>query len=200
VEKIVAMRKALNNRVRGERGFSMVELLMTVAVMLVLTAFVVPNIIQITQIYRLNGATTSLQNIFEVARLSAIRRNTQINLRQTTLGGQWLFYVDLNGTGNYATTDSSYLLPLDMQIAPTEAPAASTTLLSNLQALDSNGCIGFDSRGTVNYAICGAGTPVVCFISIGMGSSNSGFRAVTVTTMGQAKAWTALANGVWNTM
>jgi hypothetical protein len=112
------------------------------------------------------------------------------------MAGQNLFYVDLLGTGNYVNTDPTYFLPSDMQLAP----AASTTQLANIQALGVNGCVGFDSRGTVTYATCGAGAPVVWFISIGITGANSGYRAITITPMGQAKAWTASPGGIWNTM
>jgi prepilin-type N-terminal cleavage/methylation domain-containing protein len=183
-----------------ERGFSLVELVVVLGMMLTLSAIAVPSVMQSIGIYRLNVAATSLQNMVEVTRFSAIRRNTQISLRQTTLNGQNLFYVDLNGTGIYANTDPSYLLPLDMQIAPAGAPVASTTNLANTQALSSSGCIGFDSRGIVNYSTCGSGAPVVWFVSIGLSSSTTGYRAVTVSPMGQAKSWTAQSGGIWNTM
>jgi prepilin-type N-terminal cleavage/methylation domain-containing protein len=194
------MKKNSKHYFSTERGFSLVELVVVVAMMLTLSAIAVPSVMQSIGVYRLNVAATSLQNIAEVTRFSAIRRNTQINLRQTTLNGQKLFYVDLNGTGSYTNTDPSYLLPLDMQIAPPGAPAASATQLANTQALSSSGCIGFDSRGIVNYSTCGSGTPVVWFVSIGLSSSNTGYRAVTVSPMGQAKSWTAPSGGIWSTM
>jgi len=69
----------------------MVELLIAVVIMLVVSAIAVPNVIQTTQIFRLNTATTSLQNTVEVAPFTAIRRNTQIELRRTTWNGQLRF-------------------------------------------------------------------------------------------------------------
>jgi type IV fimbrial biogenesis protein FimU len=183
-----------------ERGFSLVELLVVVAVMMALSAIAVPSFMQSIRIYRLNFAATSLQNMVEVTRFSAIRRNTQISLRQTTSNGRTLFYVDLNGTGAYTNTDPTYILPADMQLAPTGAPAASTTNLANAQALSSSGCIGFDSSGVVNYATCGSGTPVVWFVSIGLTSSSTSYRAITVSPMGQAKSWIAPSGGPWNAM
>jgi prepilin-type N-terminal cleavage/methylation domain-containing protein len=196
----VTMEKSSKHSFSTERGFSLVELIVVVAMVLTLSAIAVPSVMQSIGIYRLNVAATSLQNLVEVTRFSAIRRNTQISFRQTTLNGQNLFYVDLNGTGIYANTDPSYLLPLDMQIAPAGAPAASATNLANTQGLGSSGCIGFDSRGVVNYSTCGSGTPVVWFMSIGLSSSTTGYRAVTVSPMGQAKSWTASSNSIWNTM
>jgi prepilin-type N-terminal cleavage/methylation domain-containing protein len=185
---------------RTEHGFSMVELVIALAIMLLLSAIAVPSIVRSIAIYRLNVAATSLQNIVEVARFNAIRRNTQVNLRRTTQAGLELFYVDLQGTSNYVVSDPSYILPADMQVAPAGAPASASTLLPNTQALGANGCIGFDSRGTINYATCGAGAPVVWFISISLTVPNSSFRAVTVTPMGQAKAWTASGGQTWDTM
>jgi len=196
------MRKkmTLEKNVRTQRGFSVVELSIAVAIMLVLLAMAVPSVLQSIHIFRLNSAATSLQNIMEITRFSAVRKNTEIALRQTTLNGQQLFYVDLNGTGAYANTDPSYLLPLDIEWNPAGAPAASTTNLASTQALASGDCIAFDARGVVSYATCGAGTQVVWFMSVGLLNNNDGYRAVTVTPMGQAKAWTASSAGSWGTM
>jgi prepilin-type N-terminal cleavage/methylation domain-containing protein len=194
------MKRTQTGRLRTSHGFSIVELATVVAIMLLLSAIALPSVIQSARTYRLNAAATNLQNIIEVARFSAIHKNTQINLRRTTLGGQQLLYVDLAGNSTYTATDPGFLLPADMEFGPAGAPAASTTLLANTQALGANGCIGFDSRGTVTYSTCGAGVPVVWFISIGLTGFNSSYRAVTVTPMAQAKAWTAPSGGNWNTM
>lgn len=178
----------------------MIELVVVVAIMLLLSAMALPRVVQSIRIYRLNIAASSLQNIMEIARFNAIRRNTSINLRRTTVAGQELLYVDLQGNGAYVNTDPAYFLPTDMQIGPAGAPAAASTALPNTQALGAGGCITFDSRGTVNYTNCGGGVPVVWFIAINQIASANIYRAVTITPMGQAKAWAAASGQNWKTM
>ena len=131
-------------------------------------------------IYQLNAASTSLQNLIEVARFNAVRRNTTISLRQTLVSGQAAFYVDLANSGSYANTDPVYIVPTTVQVAPAAAPAAATTGLANTRALD-GGCISFNSRGVVDYTNCGGGAQSVWFISLGLTNNVGGYRAITLS-------------------
>jgi len=195
------MMKTSRKRKRSERGFSMVELLLVVAIMLVLSAITVPSVMQSLRIYRLNASATAVQNIMETARYTAIRRNKIVKLQAAVINGQNALWVDAAGTGAYVNTDPVYFLPADMTFAPAGAPAAGTTGLANTQALGATGCISFDQRGTVTYAApCGAGAPVAWFLSVGLTGNTSYYRGVTVSTMGQAKAWTGGYGGAWKVM
>ena len=190
-------------KTRGEQGFSAIEVVVVVAVIVILSAVAIPSFINSSRIYRLNSATTSVQNLFELGRMNAVRRNKKISVNRDVVGGRTRLFVDLAGTGAYVNTDPSFLLPADMQLNPSGAPASSTTGLTNMQTLGTTGCIGFDSRGTVAYGTVGAstcgtaGTAVNWFVSVGLTTSTSWFRAVTVTPMGQAKAWTGSYGGNW---
>jgi len=178
----------------------MIEIVVVVALMMVLSAIAVPSVLQSMSVYRLNSTATSVQNLIEVARFNAVRRNTTVSFRNTTLGGQTAFYVDLTNSGAYAAgTDPVFYVPTYALIAPAAAPAASTTGLANTAALG-NGCISFNSRGVVDYTTCGAGVQSVWFISLGLANGTGGYRAITLTPMGQAKSWTASAGGNWGTM
>jgi len=83
-------------RLSTQRGFSIVELVIVLGMMLVLSAIGLPRIVASMSIYQLNAASTSLQNLIEVARFTAVRRNTTISLRQTLVSGHTAFYVDLS--------------------------------------------------------------------------------------------------------
>lgn len=187
------------NRHSSEYGFSMVELSLVLGLMLVLSAIGLPRIVTSLSVYKLNAASTSLQNLIEQARFTAVRRNATISLRQTLINGQAAFYVDVANSLAYANTDPTYVVPTNIQIAPAAAPAAGTTGLANTAALGA-GCISFNSRGVVDYTNCGGGVQSVWFISLGSTNNTAGYRAITVTPMGQAKSWTASAGGTWGTM
>jgi type IV fimbrial biogenesis protein FimT len=192
------MKNMPKDRLSVQSGFSMVELVVVLGVMLVLSAIGLPSLVTSMSVYKVNVAASSLQNLIEVARFNAVRRNTTISLRQTLVNGQAAFYVDLAG-GAYVNTDPVYIVPTTVQLAPAGAPAASTTGLANTAALG-GGCISFNSRGVVDYTTCGGGVQSVWFISLGLTNNNGGFRAITVTPMGQAKSWTAPTGGTWSTM
>ena len=192
------MKNMPKDRLSVQSGFSMVELVVVLGVMLVLSAIGLPKLVTSMSVYKVNVAASSLQNLIEVTRFNAVRRNTTISLRQTLVNGQAAFYVDLAG-GAYVNTDPVYIVPTTVQLAPAGAPAAGTTGLANTAALGA-GCISFNSRGVVDYTTCGAGVQSVWFISLGLTNNNGGFRAITVTPMGQAKSWTAPTGGTWSTM
>ncbi|HET6928806.1 MAG TPA: prepilin-type N-terminal cleavage/methylation domain-containing protein [Candidatus Acidoferrum sp.] len=194
----MTMKNKRKARPSTQRGFSMIELVVVVGIILLLSAISVPNIMRSMNIYRLNATATSLQNIIEVARFNAVRLNTSISVRQTVVSGQPAFYVDL-ANGAYVSTDPVFLVPNYVQVTPTGAPAASTTGLPNTNALGS-GCIAFNSRGVVDYTTCGGGVQSVWYISLGMIGTNAGYRAITVTPMGQAKVWSATGSGGWSAM
>jgi type IV fimbrial biogenesis protein FimT len=194
----MTMKKMTNNRLSTQRGFSLIELVVVMGMMMVLSAITVPSVLQSMNSYRLNVATTSLQNIIEVARFNAVRRNSTISLRQGLVNGQAAFYVDLPNSGAYVNTDPVYLVPTNVQVAPAAAPAAAATGLANTRAL-AGGCISFNSRGVADYTNCGGGVQSVWFISLGMANGNAGYRAITLTPMGQAKTWGS-ASGTWKAM
>lgn len=193
------MKKISTNRHSTERGFSMIELVVVVAMIMVLSAIGLPSINNSLAVYKLNAASTSLQNLIEQARFNAVRRNARVSLRQTLINGQAAFYVDILDNSVYVNTDPTYVVPTTVQIAPSVAPAASTTGLPNTAALG-GGCISFNSRGVVDYTTCGGGVQSVWFISLGLTNNIGGYRAITLTPMGQAKSWTAPAGGTWGTM
>lgn len=184
----------------------MIELLVVVGLMMVLSAIAVPSVMQSLYVYRLNDAATSVQNLVEVARFNAVRRNSTVSFRKTTINAQTVYYADLTNSGVYVNTDPAYFVPTNVQIAPAAAPAAATTGLANTAALG-NGCISFNSRGVVDYTTCGAGVQSVWFISLGLATGpgglpagTAGYRAITLTPMGQAKSWTAATGGNWGNM
>jgi len=182
-----------------QRGFSMIELLVVVGMIMVLSAISLPKIVNSMSVYKLNVACTSIQNLIEVARFNAVRRNSTISLLQTLINGQAAFYVDIPNTAAYVNTDPTYIVPTTVQVAPAGAPGAGTTGLANTAALG-GGCISFNSRGVVDYTNCGGGVQSVWFISLGLTNNIGGYRAITLTPMGQAKSWTAPASGTWGVM
>ncbi|SRR5260221_691004 len=195
----MTMKNIRANRLSNQGGFSLIELLVVVGLMMVLSAIALPSVLQSVSVYRLSSTATSIQNLIEVARFNAVRRNTTVNFRQTTLNGQLAFYVAVTNGTTYATTDPVYIVPSYALVAPAGAPAANTTGLANTAALG-NGCISFNSRGVVDYTTCGAGVQSVWFISLGAVNGTGGYRAITLTPMGQAKSWTAPAGGNWGNL
>jgi len=87
---------------RGERGFTLVELMITMAVALVLIMIAVPSFKSLTLSNKLNTAANDIVNAIHVARMEAVKRNANTQLcsnsasvnTSDTLGGAC---TDANG-------------------------------------------------------------------------------------------------------
>jgi len=64
-----------------ERGFSLVEMVVVVAIMIVLAAIAVPNVQGVLDGYRLQSATSLLASKLGEARINALKRNRETWLR-----------------------------------------------------------------------------------------------------------------------
>jgi Tfp pilus assembly protein FimT len=196
----VKLKRTLPNRSHSLRGFSLLELVVALAVAMLLAAIAIPSVVSTYNQYRLGVQASLIANELDQLRMIAVRRNTTITLYSTTSGSNSVVYIDANKSGGLDATDPQVILPLDMQISnglsttPTGMPGVSSlgSYYSAAVKLPSGG-ISFTSNGTIS----GAAGPY--FIVIGYtNTSKYGYRAVTVTPMGQIKVWTASSGGSWS--
>src|SRR5438445_5678718 len=61
------------------RGFSMIELVVVLVVILITSAITAPSFMRAYQYYQVSNAATSMANVIKYTRYEAIRRNTPIN-------------------------------------------------------------------------------------------------------------------------
>jgi prepilin-type N-terminal cleavage/methylation domain-containing protein len=103
---------------KAQRGFSMVEMLVVVFVMLITAAIASPNIMQAVYNVRLRTSAGDLSGLMQQARMLAAKSNTPYDIRYTTLNGAQIAFIDLNLDGNYSSGE-----PL-VQFSGTVVPAA----------------------------------------------------------------------------
>ena len=77
----------------SSRGFSLVELVVALAVALVLSANAIPNIVSTYNQYRLGVQATLIANELDQLRMIAVRRNTTITLYSTP-GSPTVLFID----------------------------------------------------------------------------------------------------------
>ena len=177
-------------------GYSLIEMMVTLAVGLILVSVALPTMIGAIQSYRLNSTSQQIANLIELTRYTAIRRNAVMSMQMAVNNGSTIFYVDLNGNGSLDPTEPMIILPSDMQVATTQplTPGPASTGLANTQNFTTQ--INFDYRGTVNFPV-GSSTAAY-FLAIGFtNQAQYGCRAVTVTPMGQTKAWKTAGSSAW---
>src|ERR1700682_4555052 len=191
---------ARRSLLRGNQfGYSLVEMVMTLAIGLILVSVALPILVGAIQSYRLNSIAQQTADLIELTRYTAISRNATVSLHKAIQNGNTVFYIDLNGNGALDAAEPLIVVPSDMQLANGQAltPGPAGTGLGNAQ--DFTDTITFDYRGTVSYPAGGAITPY--FLALGyVTQTQYGCRAVTVTAMGQTKTWKAPAGGAWVSM
>jgi prepilin-type N-terminal cleavage/methylation domain-containing protein len=181
-------------------GYSLVEMMMTLAIALILLSVAMPMMIGAIQGYRLNSAAQQVANFVDLARYTAIRNNRLLIVQTGVTAGRVTLYMDFNGNGQADPNEPRIILPGDIAIANGDSLAPdgnSFGLRTNLQGFTTQ--ITFDSRGVLNFG--GGMAPTSYFLAIGFSTQvGSGYRAVTVTPMGQTKMWKGPASGLWSAL
>src|ERR1700719_927345 len=105
---------------RGQLGYSLIEMMMTLAVGLILVSVALPAMISAIQSYRLNSVSQQIASLIELTRYTAIRRNNVIRSRMTP--DNTVFFIDVNGNGTLDPGEPMFMLPGDMQLANSQCP------------------------------------------------------------------------------
>jgi type II secretory pathway pseudopilin PulG len=202
------------NYVRRDRtgGFSIIELLIVLFVVMVIAAIAIPNILLAVSNIRLRASAGDLAGLMQQARILAAKNNTTYPVRYTTTGGAQIAYVDLNGNSTFSTGE-----PV-MQFSGTAAPASGAPSGSGGQpsayvlagdtgsgSYDNTNILGYTGRGLpCNYDT--STTPATCstppakyfvYYITDTRVGRAGWAAVVVTKGGRAKIVTW--NGsTWN--
>lgn len=170
---------------RKERGFSVIELVVSCAVVMILTAVAIPSLTRSYQIYQLNSAATQLSGMLKLTRFEAIRRNTPISCQFQQNGGTWQISINSPSAPAQFVMSSTTLVggggPSSASIA-TAMNAAALTALSG-----ANGSITFDQRGAV-VPNAGQALPYVLYIR-NAADASLGYRAVVIMASGVIHVW-----------
>jgi len=187
---------------RLERGFSLVELLLSVAILAVLLVISIPTLLKAYHSYQLNDAASRFSGILKSTRFSAIRKNTSVDCQVKQSGTNYAIWVDLDGDGTAESTEPQILITgtvtlLDSGSVPNPAPIAAAlgagspaiTVLS-----PGNSSVTFDQRGAIKFT----GPPAVDVFY--MGNTNLpdlGFTAIVLLPSGNVQVWSAGPGGTW---
>lgn len=97
--------------VRGSRGFTIVELMVTVAVMAILAAIGVPSMQGLVRNFRLNGAAGEMSAALQLARSEATRRNARVMVCPSSdglvcgSGTNWTRWIVLGAANNSSAAE-----------------------------------------------------------------------------------------------
>jgi type II secretory pathway pseudopilin PulG len=160
-------------------GFSLVELLLVLAVSMIVMGFAVPVVQNAIRAYTVNSAASNVSRFVQLARYAAIRRNAPAC---TLIQGRF-FGVDTDCDGAFASSDSRYTLPAGIVVHATGPGTVDGMNFSDTPVPADPSYpapVTFNARG--NTAL----SPAVGVIYLeGWGN----YSAVTVTGVGRARSW-----------
>ncbi len=185
-------------------GFSIVELVVSLSIMLILTAIAVPSLMRSLRAYQLNDAAGRLSDMLKFTRFEAVRRNTQVNFLMQASGTGWLVGTDSNNNGALDPIEKQQLIAgyatlLPAGVAPTPTAIRAALRGAALTTLSgANGAVTFDARGAIRLGINGAISPNAYVFYVGNANdTDAGYRAVVLLPSGSTQTWTAPSGGPW---
>jgi len=183
------------------RGYSIVELLVSLAVISILSAFAVPSLVRTYRSYQMDDAASQVAAQLKFTRYEAIRRNNAINCLNKPQNGVLTMFTDnvaAGGAGNGVVdaSERQILFPanapatlVDVGAVPGASSLTGVVGAGALTTVSStNGTITFDGRG----AKTAPAGPSVYWV----GNAVYGWRAVTVLPAGSVQVWSN-ATGTW---
>jgi len=185
-------------------GFTILELVVVVAVIMIVTAVSLPSFLRTIRLYQLNDAATQVAGVLKFTRYEAIRLNVSstvglggpLNARVRQAGTITNVFTDSNYDTNVQNTEKQIQLTGNVNLVPAGTPpgglaaAVGVATLTNVPL--ANGAIAFDNRG----AITPASVSVLYVGNVAL--PNLGYRAVVLLPSGSVQIWTTTdATGNW---
>jgi Tfp pilus assembly protein FimT len=193
--------QAAETRRSLSRGFSTVEVVLSLTVILVLAAIASPVVVKALRTYQLSDKATRLAGLIKLTRFEAIRTNTKVKAGFQQVGGQWTVWKDsiANGAIDGNEVREVFGGSADLLAAAPNPAAIAATIggggTLNLSVVSgTTGFITFDARGACDFP----GAPVVYVFYLGSATdAQAGYRAVLVMPSGTTQVWTSSAAGDW---
>lgn len=194
--------KPISGKQRGAKGFSAVELVVAMAVVLIITGIAMPSITNNLRVYQLNATAGMVADQLKSSRFDAIRRNTAQTCFIERIPGGYRLWTDWNGSGVYdqtkdhttPLTGSATLVPIGN--VPTDGQLAGAMNVAGTTAISgASGRIplSFDPRGALVL------NNLVNVLYVGYPNNpNWGYRAVVIMPSGSVQVWSPNGAGSWN--
>jgi prepilin-type N-terminal cleavage/methylation domain-containing protein len=177
------------------RGYSIVELLVSMAIISIFSAFAVPSMVRTYRSYQMDDIASQVAAQLKFTRYEAIRRNNVMTCLDKTQNGYLTMFTDYNGDGTLQATEKRILFPANSlatlvtgATVPGSGNLAAVVGVGALTTMNpANDTLTFDGRGAKTTA----GTSVYW-----VGNAVYGWRAVTVMPSGSVQVWSS-ATGAW---
>jgi prepilin-type N-terminal cleavage/methylation domain-containing protein len=174
-------------------GFSLIELLVVLAVCLILTAIGRPIFKQFSYNVRLRSAASNISGLMQQARMRAARQNAIYTIGYRAVAGGEQAYIDLDNSNSYDPGEP--VITMSATITPSlAAPGTPFVLVGDTAGVvyTNNTVLGYSPRGLpCAYAAGACPTPAAGYFVYYFTDQRDvgvGWAAVLVTRTGRTKA------------
>lgn len=156
----------ISSRFHG--GFTLIELVVTLAVAAILTTIAVPSFRGFVESNRLTAVTNDLIADFQLARSEALKRSANTIICKSADGASctaagtwnsgWIVFADIDGSGTWTQTAGKE----DVMVRTHQSLPVGTTLAASPAAI-----VTFDRQGLLTPLGTGAGAYTICNSQLG---------------------------------
>jgi prepilin-type N-terminal cleavage/methylation domain-containing protein len=184
------------NRGFRQRGFSLMELMIVMAIILVVSAFALPRIQTAIAQMRLRATATNVNGLVQQLRMQAVRSNQALSIRSAVVNNQPTLYIDSNLSATFNPGEPSVPMPTDTVVfdgtgGPVTAPTTAVVIPPYINYANAP-VLAFNTRGLPcnNPPVCNTLAPYVIYMRQTRPLSGPGYAAVVVTPAGRVQALT----------
>lgn len=186
---------------RRMAGFSLVEVVIVLAVGLVMAAVAVPTAMTQYRQYRLTSTAVHLANFLQRCRYDAIRLNTNVTCYYSPVPGGATFWADENNNFVADPTEPQYFFSDrggDLRLNPPDAPGPASTDVGAGAIVPVAG-VGFGTGVTFTPrgGLVPVGTSYIFSFRYRLALNFNGYRAVTISPVGKTKIYKANPGSNW---
>src|SRR5437879_635969 len=197
------LKKRFSRRAIENSGFSTLELVIIMAVMLIVTAVGLPSFFRSLRTYQLNDAATQVASVIKFTRYQAIRLNVTLAAGVKAGGNNgcpgasnWCLWTDSIANTSLDGTENQIQLLGNLTLVAAPGGLAGAVGAGALTDARAAGFVAFDRRG----AVAPAAVDVLCVQNTAF--PDLGFRAVVLLPSGSVEIWTrdgstTGATGIW---